>query len=128
MAFLRNLRITLPNHDLSVGNQGLSAEESGPSGPIDPTGERCKMVVAKVATSEGATMSAIDLAMMMHPSSGTMIHPAFIRNYRDRAEDQLEVDRSPFSEYDFTDPISLAEFDSDPLWVHPHQPLTLILS
>lgn len=60
-------------------------------------------------------MRAIDLA--------TKIHHPLVRNHL-----RPKTGRSGSSSYDFSDPISLAEFDADPLWVHPHQPIALLLS
>jgi hypothetical protein len=39
-----------------------------------------------------------------------------------------ESGRAEFWSYDFSDPITLVEFDADPLWVHAHQPVTAMLS
>jgi hypothetical protein len=36
--------------------------------------------------------------------------------------------RSAIWSYDFADPISLEEFDSNESWVHSHQPFRLMLS
>ena len=60
-------------------------------------------------------MRVIDLATKIH-------HPLVLDHLRP------ETGRSGFWSCDFSDPISLVEFDADPLWVHPHQPIALLLS